>query len=92
MLAEADNTEELSVSAEAIKEGGKKRTVPKFCATRWTARITTLSALLSKYVEVIRALETIRDCSTADARSDAASYIHLLEDSQFLVALTVSQF
>ena len=66
--------------------------MPKFCATRWTARINTLSALLSKYVEVIRALETIRDCSTADARSDAASYIRLLEDSQFLVTLTVSQF
>ena len=34
-------------------------------------------------------LEKIRDCSTGDARSDASSYIRLLEDSQFIVALTV---
>ena len=66
--------------------------MPNFCATRWTARISTLSTLLSKYVQVIKALETIRDCSTADARSDAGSYIHLLEDPQFIVTLTVSQF
>ena len=26
-----------SESAEAIKEGGRKNVVPKFCATRWTA-------------------------------------------------------
>ena len=34
----------------------------------------------------------IRDCSTGDARIDAASYIRLLEYFQFFVALTVSQF
>lgn len=31
-----------SESARAIKEGGRKNTTPKFCATRWTARISTL--------------------------------------------------
>jgi len=82
---------DLSESAEAVKEGGKKKTVPKFCATRWTARVSTLSALLSKYVEVLKALENIRDSSTAEARSDASSYMRLMEDLQFIVALTVSQ-
>ena len=89
LLTETDCTEEVSDSAQAVKEGGKRSTVPKFCATRWTARISTLSALLSKYIDVIKALE---DSSSADARSDAASYIRLLEDSQFLVALVVAQF
>ena len=51
-----------------------------------------MSALLSKYIDVIKALEKIRDSSSADARNDAASYIRLLEDSQFLVALVVAQF
>ena len=83
---------DLSESAEAIKEGGKKKTAPKFCATRWTARVSTLSSLLSKYVEVLKALENIRDSSTAEARCDASSYMRLMEDSQFIVALTVSQF
>ena len=92
LLTETDCTEKVSESAQALKEGRKKSTVPKFCATRWTARISTLSALLSKYIDVIKALEKIRDSSSADARSDAASYIRLLEDSQFLVALGVAQF
>ena len=92
LLTETDCTEKVSELAQALKEGGKKSTVPKFCATRWTACISTLSALLSKYIDVIKALEKIRDSSSADARSDAASYIRLLEDSQFLVALVVAQF
>ena len=78
-----------SESAQAIKEGSRRNTVPKFCATRWTAKISTLSALLAKYAEVLKALEAIRDSSTGDARSDTASYIRFLEDSQFL---TVAQF
>ena len=79
---------ELSESAQAIKEGGRKKTVPKFRATRWTARLSTLSALLAKYAEILRTLEKIRDCSMGEARADASSYIRLLEDSQFIVALT----
>ena len=62
LLTEVESVEpdEMSESAKAVKEGGKKKTVPKFCATRWTAQVSTLSALLSKYVEVVRALEKIR--------------------------------
>ena len=44
LLIDDDNTSE---SAQAIKEGGRKT---KLCATRWTARLSTLSALLAKYV------------------------------------------
>ena len=54
LLTETDTTEQLSVSAEAIKEGAKKKTMPKFCATRWTGRISTLSVLLSKYHQSTR--------------------------------------
>ena len=45
------------------------------CATRWTARISTLSARLAKCAEVLKVLEAIRDNSIGDARSDSASYI-----------------
>ena len=92
LLTDVDPTDDLSESAKAIKEGAKKKTVPKFCATRWTARLSTLSAIIGKYLNVLRALEKIRDCSTGDARSDATSYIRLLEDSQFIVALTTAHF
>ena len=87
-----DSTGDLSESAKTIKEGGKKKTVPKLCVTRWTARVSTLSAILAKYFDILRALEKIRDCSTGDARSNASSYIRLLEDSQFIVALTVAHY
>ena len=40
---------------------------------------------------ILKALEVIRDRSI-DTRNDASSYIRLLEDSQFIVALTVAQF
>lgn len=40
----------------------------------------------------MRTLEVIRDSSVGDARSDSASYIRLLEDSQFIVSLTVARF
>ena len=40
----------------------------------------------------MKALEAIRDSSVGDAQSDSASYIQLLEDSQFIVSLTVAQF
>ena len=82
--------DELSESIKSIAEGGRK--VPKFCSTHWTARVTTLSALIAKYLEVMETLEKIRDSSTGDARADSSSYIRLLEDSQFIVALTIAQF
>ena len=40
----------------------------------------------------MKTLEKIRDHSTGDTRNDATSYIRLLEDSQFIVALAVSHF
>ena len=61
LLTETDDTGDLSESAQSIREGGKKKMVPKFCATRWTARVSTLSAILAKYVDVLRTLETIRN-------------------------------
>ena len=38
-----------------------------------------------------KAMERIREDSSGEARSDASSYIRLLEDPQFIVALTVAQ-
>ena len=63
--------------------------MPKFCPTRWTARVSTLSALLD---DILKALERIKENSTGDGRVDAASYIRLMKDSQFVVALVVGQF
>ena len=51
----------------------------------------TLSAVLAKYPVILKAMDRIKEDSVGDARSDASSYICLLEDPQFILALTVAQ-
>ena len=79
-------------SAKTLEEGSKRQTVPTFCATRWSAKVTTLSALLAKYGSVLLALGEISSSSSGDAKRDASAYSRLLQDSGFIVALIVSQF
>ena len=47
----------LNESDIAIKQGSHKKSVPNFCATRWTARVDTLSVLIAKYILNLEALE-----------------------------------
>ena len=70
----------------------KRQTVPKFCATRWSAKFNTLSALLTKYDSVPLTLVEISSSSSGDAKSNAPAYSSLLQDSHCIVAYTVSQF
>ena len=58
----------LNESDIAIKQGSYKKSVPKFCATRWTARVDTLSAIIAKYKLILEALEQIQDTSNGDAK------------------------
>ena len=82
----------LNESDIAIKQGSHKKSVPTFCATRWTARVDTLSALIAKYKLILESLEQIQDTSNGDAKRDAGTYIRLLSDSKFRVSLVVAQF
>ena len=63
--------------------------IPKFCATRWTARVSTLSAIIAQYDIVLATLDQIQEESSGDAASDAYSYSRLLTDSQFFVSLFI---
>ncbi|XP_041374848.1 zinc finger MYM-type protein 1-like [Gigantopelta aegis] len=92
LIEQADHDEEFDMSNTALKRGVNKKCVPKFCSTRWTARIDTLSALLSKYKTVLETLEKIQEASIGDSKRDAGSYARLLTDPQFLVSLVVAQF
>ena len=82
----------LNKSDIAIKQGSHKKSVPKFCATRLTGRVDTLSALIGKYKLILEALEQIQDTSNGDAKIDAGPYIRLLSYSKFLLSLVVAQF
>ena len=82
LVARADEDEQ-DESAKTLEEGSKRQTVPKFCATRWSAKVTTLSALLAKYGSVLLALDEILSSSSGDAKRDASAYSRLLQDSEF---------
>ena len=86
-----DDNDIMSKSAAELKSGANKKTVPKFCATRWTARMSTLSALLAKYEIVLNSLEAIEAASSGESKSEAGTYVRMLGDSQFIVSLVVAQ-
>ena len=83
---------DLLASSQGIKAGARKTLVPKLCPTRWSSRVETLSALMAKYGAVLETLELIAAHSNSEPRSNAQSYIRLLEDPQFIVALVVGQY
>ena len=86
-----DEDDEPGESMVAIEAGSRRHHVPKFCATHWSARVSTFSALIAKYVTVFETMGMIRDRSQGKARNDGSSYMRLLEDSKFVVALVVTQ-
>ena len=54
LLTDTDSTGDLAESAKNIEEDRKET---KFSASRWTARLGTLSVILGKYVQILRTLE-----------------------------------
>ena len=58
-LLTADSTGDLAESAKNIEEDRKET---KFSASRWTARLGTLSVILGKYVQILRTLEINIPC------------------------------
>jgi hypothetical protein len=102
----------------------KKQSVPKLCETRWTARVDTLSTLISKYKCAkqsesdvsrkgsdsdarlkagshlressdsdarLKAGSHLRQSSDSDARLEAGSHLRMIQISQIIVALVVTQ-
>ena len=91
-LLDENEDDNMIQSLRCIEKGGHMKTVPKFSATQWTARVTTLSALVAKYPIVLTALDSIRESSTGDAKMKSGAYARLLEHSSFIVSLIITQF
>ena len=83
---------DLLASSQGIRAGARKNLVPKLCPTRCSSRVETLSALMAKYGAVLETLELIAAHSNSEPRSNAQSYIRLLEDPQFIAVLVVGQY
>ena len=62
LLTESDEWD----STQAVREGSRRMVVLAFCATHWTARVSTLSTLLAKFVTVFKTLKKIRNESVGD--------------------------
>ena len=88
----AEEDDDLAESITAIRKGARRKSVLKFNATRCSARVCTLSAMIAKYPTILKAMDRIREESSGDSRSDASSYIRLLEDPQFIVALIIAGY
>ena len=69
--------DEEDESSKTLEEGSKRQTVPKFCATHWSAKVTTRSVRLAKYGSVFQALDEISSSSSGDAKRDASAYSRL---------------
>ena len=65
-------------SSNKLEEESKRQIVPKFCATRWSAKVTTHSARLAIYGSVFQALDEISSSSCGDAKRYASAYSRLL--------------
>lgn len=88
----ADDHGEAVLSSTLVETASNKQSVPKLCETRWTARVDNLSALISKYKSIRKSLNDVSaESSDSDARLKAGSHSRMLQSSQFIVALVVSQ-
>lgn len=84
--------EEQELTDQLVREAVGKQ-VPKLCETRWSARVTTLSSVMAKYKAIYLALHDIAtESSNTEARTNALSYIRLLQSPTFIVSLVVAQF
>ncbi|VDI21253.1 Hypothetical predicted protein [Mytilus galloprovincialis] len=92
LVISGNNDDEPMLSDTLIEKARKKHSIQKLCETRWTARANTLSSLIAKYKSITQSLQDILDESSAsDARIKASAHLRMLQSSQFIVALVVTQ-
>ncbi|XP_071142151.1 zinc finger MYM-type protein 1-like [Mytilus edulis] len=94
LVISGNNDDEPMLSDTLIEKAGKKTfEIQKLCETRWTAKVDTLS-LIAKYKSIPQSFQDILDessTSASDARIKASANLRMLQSSQFIVALAVSQ-
>lgn len=84
--------EERELADKLVQESRQKQ-VSKLCEARWSACVTTLSSVIAKYKAIVLALKDIAsESSNMDTRSNALSYVRLLQAPSFIVALVVALF
>ena len=90
VLMKTNKTKKTNLPKHWKREASKR--LYRNCASHWSAKATTPSALLAKYGSVLLALGEISSSSSGHAKHDASAYSRLLQDSEFIVALTAPQF
>ena len=83
--------DEQELSDQLIR-GAVGKQVPKLCETRWSAQVATLSSVMAKYKAMYLALNDIAiESSNTEARTNALSYIRLLQSPTFIISVVVTQ-
>ncbi len=79
-------------TSDMFVQKSANRSVPKLCETRWSARVVTLSSMISKYKAIYLALKDIfSESSDGEVRTNAQSYARHMESPSFVVSLVVAQ-
>ena len=92
-LTDDESQKEWDDNSNQYIHDARNKQIPKLCETRWSARLSTLCSIITKYKSVYLTLEDIAsESSNADVRNNALSYTRLLQSSSFIVSLIVVQF
>lgn len=85
-------TEEYDFSGKLLQNAGNKQSLQPLSETRWTARVDSLSAIISNYSNLHNALITIEENSSGESKVKAGGHGRLLEDPEFIMGITVAQY
>lgn len=85
-------SEEYDFSGKLLQNAGNKQSLQPLSKTRWTARVDSLSAIISNYSNLHNALITIEENISGESKVKAGGHRRLLEDPEFIIRITVAQY
>lgn len=90
----ADLPDNISDENESIifQSAARRVSLPTLSDTRWLSRIDSISTLLVYYDKIYDALSDIKDESTGQSSADATSYLHAMENFEFIFVATMTQY
>ncbi|XP_071176558.1 zinc finger MYM-type protein 1-like [Mytilus edulis] len=91
-IVEEDEEDEIEDKSAELLVKSKKKIIQPLSETRWSARVDTLTNLITNYSSIQNAVSKIENKSSGEAKSKAGGHRRLLDDPEFIVALCVTQF
>lgn len=83
---------EDDVSSKLLQDATHKKSIQPLSETRWTARVDSVSAIMTNYEKLYNAVNKIEQNSSGESKTKAGGHRRLMEDSEFIMALVVAQY